>query len=280
MQFSNLLLILGLLMWPLSRHTEGLTTEVNHDPGVELCSTTNQAFKHGERVVYKIYYNWNFVWLSAGEVSFTARENEDDILIEVIGKTYKSYEWFFKVDDYYSTRMRKSDLLPVEFIRDVKEGNYTQYNKILFDQTKGKAKSWKGKSKKDLSYNEYDLGGCMHDMLSMIYFLRNADISGISEGDAFPISIFMGSRTYDLSVTYKGDELSKKVKGSGKYDLMHFSPEVLAGTQFSEGTVMDVYVTKDKNKVPVLVESPVSVGAVKAVLIEHKGLRHPLTSKK
>lgn len=280
MQYSNLMLMLPFLLWPMSRSSDGSTAEVTRDPVVELCSTTNRAFKHGERVVYKIYYNWNFIWLSAGEVSFKATENEDEIFIEVVGKTYPSYEWFFAVDDYYSTKLDKDNLLPREFIRDVHEGSYTQYNKIVFDQEIGKAKSWKGKTKSQVAYKEYDLDGCMHDMLSMIYFLRNADIGNLRKGEAFPISIFMGDKTYDLSVAYKGNIKSKKVKGGDRFDLMHFSPEVLAGSQFSEGTTMDVYVTLDKNKVPIMVESPVSVGSVKAVLIEHSGLRHPLTAKK
>ena len=41
---------------------------------------------------------------------------------------------------------------------------------------------------------------------------------------------------------------------------------------------MNVWVSDDANRIPLLIESPVSVGSIKAVLKEYKGLRHPLSS--
>ena len=66
----------------------------------------------------------------------------------------------------------------------------------------------------------------------------------------------------------------------GKFDTYTFSPEVIVGNIFNEGTQMKVWVSKDENKLPLLIESPVSVGSVKAVLKEYKGLRHELTAKR
>ena len=42
---------------------------------------------------------------------------------------------------------------------------------------------------------------------------------------------------------------------------------------------MNVWVTDDENKIPLLIESPVSVGSVKAVLKEYNGLRYDMTAK-
>jgi methylaspartate ammonia-lyase len=42
---------------------------------------------------------------------------------------------------------------------------------------------------------------------------------------------------------------------------------------------MTVYVSNDKNRIPLLIESPVSVGSIKAVLKDYSGLRHELSSK-
>jgi len=46
-----------------------------------------------------LYYNWNFVWLSAGEVIFEIKDEGDYYHIDVTGRTYASYEWFCKVRD-------------------------------------------------------------------------------------------------------------------------------------------------------------------------------------
>ena len=37
---------------------------------------------------------------------------------------------------------------------------------------------------------------------------------------------------------------------------------------------MNIWVSDDKNKVPLLIESPISVGSIKAVLKSYSGLRH------
>ena len=43
------------------------------------------------------------MWLSAGEVTFKVNDMGSQYHVAVAGRTYKSYEWFFKVRDYYDT---------------------------------------------------------------------------------------------------------------------------------------------------------------------------------
>jgi len=101
---------------------------------IDPCGIVNESFADGEHVVYKIYYNWNFVWISAGEVDFRLTETEDHYIVEATGKTYKSYEVFFRVNDFYKTTIDKETMLPVEFERTIEEGGYRFYNRIEFDQ--------------------------------------------------------------------------------------------------------------------------------------------------
>jgi hypothetical protein len=42
---------------------------------------------------------------------------------------------------------------------------------------------------------------------------------------------------------------------------------------------MTVWVSDDQNRIPLLIESPVSVGSVKMVLQEYKGLKYDFTAK-
>jgi hypothetical protein len=42
---------------------------------------------------------------------------------------------------------------------------------------------------------------------------------------------------------------------------------------------MKVWVSKDQNRIPLLIESPIAVGSVKAVLMDYKGLRHDAPKK-
>lgn len=238
------------------------------------CSIRNTTFQPGEEIVYKIYYNWNFVWLSAGEVVFRVSEVGSQYHLSVHGTTYKAYEWFFRVNDRYDSFVDKETLLPTLSIRDVEEGSYRLYDKVEFDSRRNVARSLRGDSRETAKVTEYEVESCMHDVLSIIYFTRNIEFQYMKEGESIPVKIFMDKETWPLKVKYKGRNESTKVRNLGKFRTIQFSPELISGNIFEEGTEMNVWVSDDKNRVPLLIESPVSVGSVKAVLKEYRGLRY------
>ena len=246
---------------------------------IEPCFMENKTFQGGEEITYKLYYNWGIMWLSAGEVTFKVNDMGSQYHVAVAGRTYKSYEWFFKVRDYYDTYIDKNSLLPKTAIRDVSEGKYKLYNKITFDQENKKASSLRGKTREVATKKEYNVGECMHDVISVIYYSRNIDFESYNEGEEFPVKIFMDKEVWPLDVKYKGKESRKKVKGKGRFDTIKFSPQVVSGRVFKEGEEMMVYVSDDKNRIPLLIESPVSVGSIKAVLKSYKGLKYEMTAK-
>ena len=88
----------------------------------ENCSFPNICFKENERVLYHVYYNVSFIWVHAGEVTFSTTienyNNKDIFHIIGDGKTYPSYDWIFKVRDRYETYVDTSHLQPIKFIRN------------------------------------------------------------------------------------------------------------------------------------------------------------------
>lgn len=246
---------------------------------IEPCSIANTTFAPGEEIVYKFYYNLNFIWIPAGEVTFNVNDKGTQYHISAKGQTYSSYEWFFKVRDQYDTYLDKSTLLPLVSIREIQEGGYTLYDKTTFEQKQGKAITTRGRNRDKVETKEYSIDNCMHDMLSIVYYYRNVNFDNLTPGQKFPIKVFLDTETYPLKVHYKGKEADKKIKGLGRFKTIQFSPQVVAGEVFKEGTEMNIWVTDDKNRIPVLIESPVSVGSVKAVLKSYKGLKYDMTAK-
>ncbi len=244
-------------------------------PNIDPCGVTNKSFQEGEHVVYKIYYNWNFVWISAGEVDFKLSETEDHYIVEATGKTYKSYEMFFKVNDYYKTVIDKNTMLPVEFERNIEEGGYRFYNKIEFDQINGEAISYTGKTKDEVTAKIYPIEQCMHDMLSTVYFLRNLDYNDLEQVEKFPVEMFIDDKVYPIEISYEGKDV-QDIKGIGELDAVKISPQVVAGVVFTNEAKMNIWVSDDENKVPLIIESPISVGSIQAILKSHSGLKHPL----
>ena len=245
----------------------------------DICDTENNVFMAGEKIVYKLYYNWNFVWLPAGEVTFQVNDLNDQYHVTVRGRTYESYEWLYAVDDNYESYLDKETLLPVIHIKDVHEGGYTRFDRTVFDQENNKAVSMRGKTRDKLKEKKMDLEGCMHDLISIVYYARNLDPQAMTHGDKIPITILMDQEVHPLSLKYLGRSERKKVKGVGRFDTHIFSPQLIAGEVFKKNDEMKIYVTNDQNKLPVLIESPVSVGSVKAVLKSYQGLKYPMTAE-
>ena len=279
-RFFGLLAMITFLMAFTTPNQPTHIDETNYSTATqEPCYMENNTFQVGEELTYKLYYNWNFVWLAAGEVTFKVKEHKGQYHLSAVGKTFKSYEWFFKVRDYYDTYINKESLLPEVSYRDIREGKYRLYDKVIFDQEKGLATSHRGDTKAKTNQKDYTVDACVHDLLSVVYYSRNIDFNQYEKGQEFPVKIFMDKEVWPLKVKYKGKAARKKVKGEGRYNTIKFSPQVISGKVFKEDTEMNVYVTDDQNRIPVLIESPVSVGSVKAVLKEYKGLKYDMTAK-
>ena len=243
------------------------------------CDVQNSTFQGGEELIYKVYYNWGMIWLSAGEVVFKVEDLGSDYKISARGYTYKSYEWFFKVQDYYETIIDKQTLLPKRFTRDVREGKFTMYNQVKFNQNINTCESTKGKNKDEAQAKTFEIEQCMHDVLSAIYYTRNYNFSQMDNGEKFPVKVFLDDENWKLNVKFVGLKMKKDIKELGKYNTFHFSPQVVKGSVFKESDQLNLFVSNDKNKIPLLIESPVSVGSIKVILKNYKGLKFPLEAK-
>lgn len=260
---------------PAETQTAQSATATDNTP----CASTNNTFNVGETLVYKIYYNWNFVWIPAGEVVFKVFDEGDKYHYQAKGRTYESYEWFYVVRDDYDSWVDKKTLLPLYSERSVNEGDYHIFEKISFVQPARQTTVWRAPKRGEKeTKTEHKVNDCVHDVLSTLYFLRNVDFENREKGYAVPFRIFMDQEEYPLKFKYEGKEARKKIYGLGRHNTMRFQPEVIVGNVFKDGSKMQVWVSDDGNRLPLLIESPISVGSVKMVLKSHKGLKYDLNT--
>jgi hypothetical protein len=268
-----LLLILPALAGFLNGHPGDVPGNAAAVPVENDCSIQNDAFRPGEEVVYKIYYQLSPLWVSAGEVSFRVEDAGDAYRFRVVGFTYKSLEWFYKGLYTFESQVDKESLLPRQFIRTIQERKFSHYYKFIFDQNTGVVKTWEGKTVDESEQKTMEIGKCMHDMISVLYYMRNLDFDQLNVGSSLPVEIFLEER-YPLNVHVLAKNEEKRIRGLGKKRTHVFSPEVIAGEVFNEKTQMTIWVSADQNKIPLMIESPVRIGRVKAILHSYKGLRH------
>ena len=133
------------------------------------CTIQNVAFKGGEKLIYKAYYNWGFIWIPAGEATFEVIDNEDHFEVFIRGKSYKAYDGFFKLRDNFYSKINKQTLLPELFERNVNEGDYQKYEQIQFNQSTHQAQVKIGRTKETAIVENVNLNYCMHDLISLLY---------------------------------------------------------------------------------------------------------------
>lgn len=245
----------------------------NAESNIIGCVSENTSFINGEILHYKVYYNWKLLWLPAGEVKFILSEDSLSYKYIARGKSYSSYDNFFRVNDYYETTIDKKTMLPKAFVRHIEEGDYRKFDSLTFDHVNLEVHSLNGKTKASAKAKTFPIDSCALDMLSVMYGLRNTPTKNYTPGDAMDINMFIDEEVYPIHILYKKKE-RKRIKDLGRYKTLLIQPQLIVGNVFKEGDQMNIWVSDDKNKIPLLIESPISIGSVKAVLQSYSGLRH------
>jgi hypothetical protein len=240
----------------------------------ELPRYDYMAYQPGE----KLKYDLHFGELHAGEGNFEIKpelkiiSGKPHYHVAVTGKSYKLFDPFYKVRDYYESFINKETLLPSVFIRDVLEGKYRDKEYYIFDRINKKVNG-----NGALYSSEDDI----HDIISAFYFLRCLDFNNKKTGYSINVKSFFDEEIFPMGVTYTGKKtISTPI---GKVQCKVFKPKLIEGRVFQDQQDMTIYVSDDKNQVPVRIESKVYMGFVRADLIKYSGLKFPfgaLTAKK
>src|SRR6478609_9076190 len=239
--------------------------------GDEFCDLHNTSFQATETLTFKVYYTLAGVYVAAGEANFSV--NLEKLISKTVyhitgdGKTYNFYDNFFKVRDKYETFIDTATLQPLKFIRNVYEGGYKKYENVTFNQAANTAVTNDG---------VFKVPNCVQDVVSAIYYSRNIDFNKYKEDDKIPFSMFLDNETYNLYLRYLGKETIKTKYG--KFRAIKFKPLLIKGTIFEGGEKMIVWVSDDANRIPLRIESPISVGSIKVDMMNYRNPRYPLSA--
>ncbi len=235
-------------------------------------SFSQKAFQGGEWFKFRIHYgpfNASYATIGVNETNLN-----DKKVYHIVGKGKSTglLHLFFKVDDNYETYIDKKTGLPYRFIRKIDEGGHTKDLQIEFDQDNNKALVLDRKHNENTSFTTPK---DVHDMLSAFYFIRN-DINpnSLKVGDETHLNMFFDKENHDFKLKFLGREvLTTKF---GKIATLKFRPFVMAGRVFKEQESLTLWISDDKNKIPVKIQANLAVGSLAADLEEFKGLKHQL----
>jgi len=245
------------------------------------CLEQNFAFQSGEKLVFRGYYNWGFIWVAAGEVELSVKtdkfQNQDVFKIKGEGRNTKAFDWFFKLRDTLTCYADIKTLAPLYFDRKTHEAKYNAHHEYWFNYEKNQITSQIQKREKPVKLDTLTNKPCTFDILSVAYYVRNLDFSKYKKGDKIPLSMLIDNEIHSLYIRYRGLETIKANSGE-RFECLKFSPLLVEGTMFKGGEDMTVWLSNDDNRIPIMVEAKVLVGSVKGILESYDGLRNTKNS--
>lgn len=239
--------------------------------GQELRSINHTAFQTGEKLTFRVYYQSMLTGkVTAGEAKLQIKNklstfnDRKAYHILATGESKGAFNLFFKVNDRFESFIDTGALIPWKFTRRTREGGFKKDDEVNFRQNYGLAVSRRAIKK---------IPPNTQDIVSVFYYARTLDISGMEINESFPLAFFLDDSLYVSKIVFLGREVIQT--SLGKISCLKFKPMVIKGEVFSEPYPMVLWISDDKNRLPVLVQSAVIIGSVKMELVEFEGLKNP-----
>lgn len=249
---------------------QSILSEINN--AKELPVVSNDAFKAGEVLTYRLHYGMMDAGVAVLEVKPDVMNVAGRSVYHIVGNGYSkgTFDWFFKVRDRYETFMDKDALLPWMFVRRVDEGGYKINQDYMFNHYTNKVDVGGGE--------KVDIPSGTQDMISAFYSARNLDLSNAKEGDIYTINSIVDKEIWPLKIRYVGKEtISTDI---GTYKCLKFRPIVQKGRIFKREDDLNVWITDDKNHVPLRAQAKLLVGSIKLDIVSTKNLANPTSEVK
>ena len=237
----------------------------------QLSWAQSEVFQDGEWFKFKMSYSG---WLKAGDATLSVKETKlnNKPVYHIVGKgvTTGAIKWFFNVEDLYESYVDQVTGLPYKFIRKINEGGYTKDVVINYDHQKLEAKLTDNETGQTTTSR---IAPKTQDLISAYYYLRNF-YNGIEPKDNMEVTfpLFFDNDREEFKLRYLGEEIIETEFGRVKTYL--FRPLVKADRVFRAEESITIWVSADKNRIPLRVKADLRVGSVRADLVAFKGLKH------
>lgn len=231
-----------------------------------------QNIQSGEVLRYRIHYGL----LNAGTASLstmkTNYKGQPHYFVRGVGRTTGAVRAFFKVEDNYESYINYNTGLPSFYVRNVKEGSYTQHFETIFNHSNNTLLLTD--KEKNTRQTLKSVSG-VQDMLSAFYYLRSLDDSELRVGSVKKLNVWIDDEMFPFQLRVVGTENIKT--RFGYINTLKIIPQVISGRVFKDKEGVTLWVSNDRNHIPVSIKAELAVGSLKADLESFSNVKYPLT---
>jgi hypothetical protein len=225
-------------------------------------------FAEGETIRYVIKYGF----MSGGHVALEVRSTETvrgraALRVVSVAQTNGVMDVMFKVRDINESWMDLDSLCSLRYRQSMREGFYRREVESLYDHPAGRFRYWKSRKGKE-TVVEGGIPPFVQDVLSGLYYIRTRDLT---LGESYSLDANSGAETWPLIVHVRRKKTIKVP--AGRFDCLVLEPVMTGEGIFDHRDKGDlqVYVTDDARKIPVLLRSRVMVGSFTADMTYYSG---------
>lgn len=243
------------------------------------------AFAPGESLTYTIAFRSKvLVGANLGEVTATVSkesvEGREAWRVSAQAVTFRMARMLFKLDDRLNTWLSPVDGLPIQFSQEINEGNYRTSSRYYYDWNENTALARYRKYEGEWKDTHLDLSPTVRDYVAHFYALRNSHISNTMRvGESKTIGIILNDTVRHISYQYLGVE-DKDISGIGEVSTIKIACQLALpdGEVLEEGNTFYLWLSNDRNCIPLYLETPTRFGVAKARLSGYSGLKYPWDS--
>ncbi|PHS10410.1 MAG: hypothetical protein COA88_02905 [Kordia sp.] len=235
---------------------------------------SSKSFKSSEHLSYQASYNMSGVLTTFAEVNMkvaTVKTSKNSYLhLKCTANTYKKWDSFFKIRDLYEAYVSPYSLKPSLYKRDNNENGTIRKEKYIYKGNSIQSTYVRGRS--GVIKANFTIPSNTRDIVSTIYYIRNLPIEKASTGDQKDFNIVFDRKSKTATLTFMGTETISTVLGYKKCYKIGIS---VKKEKLLKGKANNIiYITADRNKVPVLIKFSIPVGSGQLKLIKASNLKY------
>jgi len=210
-------------------------------------------FGAGEKLVFSVQYGL----VTAGEATLEVRNlaaiaGHPCYRIVSDARTNDFFSKFFAVRDRYESYMDTTSLYSLRYEKHVHEGKFKRDEAVDFNQVTHRA-VYKDKT--------VPIPPRTQDVLSALYYVRTLPLE---VGQSISVANHTDGKNYPLVIKVLGREHVKV--DAGEFDCIIVEPILRGPGVFTQQGRLTVWLTDDRRRMPVIMQSKVVIGHVAAIL--------------
>ena len=238
----------------------------------------NESFNAGEKLEYRVHLGFlsgAYATIDISETIYTINERPC-FRVNIFGKTAGVIDLFYKVRDTWGSYLDTAAIVPQRFYRYIRENKYRKNEIVDFDHFQDSATVAR-LDKKTMKLKErvkFPITNNTQDLVSGAFYLRTMNLDKKRKGDMIHIKGFFDDETYNINIKYLGTETLKTKVGT--FETHVLAPILPKNKLFKDEDAIKLWLSKDRNKIPLKIKAAMFVGAVEIDIRSYENLRNKI----